>query len=115
MSQDTAAPRGLPPVVVEETAAVPTHSLFSRLAAEVFGTFVLVLAVIGTLTFNFVNQGSFLPVALAGGLALMAAVAAVGHVSGGHFNLAVSFGMALVGRLGWVHMLGYWLAQLVGA
>jgi aquaporin Z len=39
---------------------------------------------------------------------------AVGPISGGHFNPAVSFGLAIAGRLDWAHLVGYWLAQLVG-
>jgi aquaporin Z len=42
-------------------------------------------------------------------------MATVGHVSGGHFNPAVSFGMAIAGRLPWRDVLPYWLAQLIGA
>lgn len=116
MSQDIAAQRGTSAVVVEETTVViPVYSLGARLAAEAFGTFLLVLGIVGTATFNVLNQNSILTIALAGGIALMAGVAAVGHVSGGHFNPAVTFGMALAGRMTWRDVLPYWLAQFVGA
>jgi aquaporin Z len=39
---------------------------------------------------------------------------AVGPISGGHFNPAVSFGLAIAGRLEWAHLIGYWVAQLIG-
>ena len=39
---------------------------------------------------------------------------AVGHVSGGHFNPAVTLGAALAGRLPWKLTVPYWIAQLVG-
>jgi aquaporin Z len=89
--------------------------LFTRLAAEAFGTFVLVLGIVGTATFNAANGGSILTVALAGGIALMAAIAAVGHLSGGHFNPAVTFGLTLAGRARWADLVPYWVAQFVGA
>ncbi len=116
MSQDIAAQSGTPVVVVEETTTVtPPYGLATRLAAEAFGTFVLVLAIVGTWAFNALNNGSILPVALAAGTALLAAIAAVGHVSGGHFNPAVTLGMVLAGRTPWRDLAPYWLAQLVGA
>lgn len=116
MSQDIAAESGTPAVVVEETTVVTTtYSLGARLAAEAFGTFLLVLGIVGTATFNALNQSSILTIALAGGIALMAGVSAVGHVSGGHFNPAVTFGATLAGRGAWRDLLPYWLAQLVGA
>lgn len=116
MSQDYAAPAGAyqPDDVVDAPVYAP-YSLLTRLAAEAFGTMLLVLGVVGTATFNILNlQGTILTIALAGGIMLMAAFAAVGHISGGHFNPAVTFGMALAGRTSWRDLLPYWLAQFVG-
>ncbi len=116
MSQDPAASSGTTVVVVEETTTVPpVYGLTTRLAAEAFGTFVLVLGIVGTTLFNALNQGSSIAVALASGLALLGAFAAVGHVSGGHFNPAVTLGMVLAGRTPWRDLLPYWAAQVVGA
>ncbi|PZR54958.1 MIP family channel protein [Xylanimonas oleitrophica] len=113
MSQDFAAPAA---TAGATTPAQPAYPLFTRMAAEAFGTFILVLGIVGTWTFNLqLNQGSIVPVALAAGIMLMAAVASVGHVSGGHFNPAVTFGMALAGRTSWRNVLPYWLAQFFGA
>ncbi|WP_418277745.1 aquaporin [Isoptericola jiangsuensis] len=96
-----------------ETAAPPR--LFTRMAAEAFGTFLLVFGIVGTATFNAANGGSILTVALAGGIALMAGIGAVGHLSGGHFNPAVTFGLTLAGRASWADLVPYWVAQIVGA
>ncbi len=122
MSQDTTAP-GAPEGIADdarhapaETVAVVQPGLLARLGAEVFGTFFLVLAIVGVAMWvRFFNGNLVLAVALAGGLALLAAVAAVGHVSGGHFNPAVTLGAAIGGRTAWRDVLPYWIAQLVGA
>ncbi|BDZ41067.1 hypothetical protein GCM10025865_03660 [Paraoerskovia sediminicola] len=96
-------------------APVVEHSVLARLGAEVFGTFFLVLAICGVALYSIGGLGpGALGGALAGGLALMAGIAAVGHVSGGHFNPAVTLGAALAGRTRWLDVPLYWVAQLVG-
>ncbi|SKC50272.1 aquaporin [Krasilnikoviella flava] len=114
MSQDIAAESGTASVDVETAPDNPQYGLFPRLAAEAFGTFVLVLGIVGTATFNAANGGQILPVALAGGILVMGAIAAVGGVSGGHFNPAVTLGITLAGRASWRDLGWYWVAQLVG-
>jgi aquaporin Z len=114
MSQDIAAESGKASVDVETAPDTPQYGLFPRLAAEAFGTFVLVLGIVGTATFNAANGGQILPVALAGGILVMGAIAAVGGVSGGHFNPAVTLGITLAGRTPWRDLVWYWVAQLVG-
>lgn len=114
MSQDIAAESGTASVDVATAADTPQYGLFARLAAEAFGTFALVLGIVGTATFNAANNGQILPVGLAGGIIVMGAIAAVGGVSGGHFNPAVTFGIVLAGRAPWRDLAPYWLAQLVG-
>lgn len=89
------------------------YSLTSRLIAEVFGTFVLVFGVIGTALFASPNVG-FLGVAIAVGLAVLVAIYAVGHISGGHYNPAVSVGAAAAGRLRWADVVPYVIAQILG-
>ncbi len=89
------------------------HSMLSRLIAETFGTFMLVFGVIGAALFISGATGP-LGVALAVGLAVLTAAYAVGHISGGHFNPAVSLGAAAAGRLPWKDVLPYIVAQLVG-
>ena len=102
--------------------ASTNSTLAARLAAELFGTFLLVFGGVGTAVFaaNFPNADSnslgvgFLGVALAFGLTVLVGVYAVGHVSGGHFNPAVSLGAAFAGRMPWRDLVGYWVAQLAG-
>jgi aquaporin Z len=91
--------------------ASPT--LVKPLAAELFGTFVLVFGVIGTALFASSNTG-LLGVALAVGIAVSGGAYAVGHISGGHFNPAVSIGAAAAGRFAWSDVLPYIAAQIVG-
>jgi aquaporin Z len=87
--------------------------MLSRLIAEIFGTFMLVFGVIGAALFISGATGP-LGVALAVGLAVLTAAYAVGHVSGGHFNPAVSLGAAAAGRMPWKDVLPYIAAQIVG-
>ncbi len=89
------------------------YSLISRLIAETFGTYMLVFGVIGAALFISGATGP-LGVALAVGLAVLTAAYAVGHISGGHFNPAVSLGAAAAGRMPWKDVLPYMGAQLVG-
>ena len=89
------------------------HSLLSRLIAETFGTFMLVFGVVGAALFLAGSAGALGP-ALAVGIAVLTAAYAVGHISGGHFNPAVSLGAAAAGRMPWKDVLPYIAAQLVG-
>jgi MIP family channel proteins len=56
-----------------------------------------------------------LGVAFSFGLVIMVMIYAVGHVSGAHFNGAVTFAFALTRQFPWSRALGYWTAQLLGA
>ena len=96
-----------------EASAPAPYTLTSRLLAEVFGTYMLVFGVIGAALFISKQTGP-LGVALAVGLAVLAAAYAVGHISGGHFNPAVSIGAAAAGRMPWKDVLPYMAAQVVG-
>jgi aquaporin Z len=89
-----------------------------KLAAEFFGTFWLVFGGCGSaiLAAAFPDLGiGFAGVALAFGLTVLTMAYAVGGISGGHFNPAVSFGLALANRFSWKELLPYWIAQVVGA
>src|ERR1700729_2242681 len=94
-----------------ETTPAP---ILSRLIAEAFGTLVLVGAVVGTAVFASANTG-YLGIALAAGLAVVVSAYAVGSISGGHFNPAVTLGVAAAGRMLWRDVLPYIAAQIVGA
>jgi aquaporin Z len=100
---------------------VTTPSLGARLGAEAVGTFVLVFGVIGTALFAAGFDGGrgglnvgFLGVALALGLTVVIGAYAFGPVSGGHFNPAVTIGLAVGGRFSWRDVLPYIIAQIVG-
>lgn len=101
------------------------QSMMSRLAAEVLGTFVLVFGGCGSAIFaasvlsgdnSNINMGiGFAGVALAFGLTVLTMAYAVGHVSGGHFNPAVTLGAFLAKRVEASAVLPYMVAQVVGA
>jgi aquaporin Z len=82
-----------------------------KLLVELIGTFVLVFTV--GMTVVEPGAGALAPLAI--GAALMVVVYAGGHVSGAHYNPAVSLAVMLRGGLGAVEMVAYWVAQLVGA
>jgi aquaporin Z len=88
--------------------------LLSRLGAEAFGTLFLVVAGLGVPLFT-LPQSNPLPGALAGGLAVTAAMLAFGYISGGHFNPAITLGNLVAGRIGIAAAAAYIGAQLVGA
>ncbi|HEY1530160.1 MAG TPA: aquaporin [Galbitalea sp.] len=94
-------------------AEITPAPLLSRLIAEAFGTLVLVSAIIGAVVFAGGGSGN-LGIALAAGLAVVVAAYAVGSISGGHFNPAVTLGVAAAGRMLWRDVLPYIAAQLVG-
>jgi aquaporin Z len=80
--------------------------------AEAIGTFMLVSAVLGAALIS--GNAAGLGVALCIGLAVMAMAYAVGPISGGHFNPAVTLGLFAAGRFEQRNILTYWLAQVVG-
>lgn len=89
-----------------------------KLLAEAFGTFWLVFGGCGSALFAaaFPQLGiGFVGVALAFGLTVLTMAFAVGHISGGHFNPAVSAGLTAAGRLPVSELVPYVIAQLVGA
>ncbi|MET1045038.1 MAG: aquaporin Z [Microbacteriaceae bacterium] len=98
----------------------PTRA--ARWGAEVFGTFLLVFGGVGTAIFaaNFPEPDDnslgvgFVGVSLAFGLTVVVGAYAVGNISGGHFNPAVTLGAAMAGRMPWRDVPGYWAAQLLG-
>lgn len=85
-----------------------------KISAEIFGTFWLVLGGCGTAVFAAEHVG-ILGVALAFGLTVLTMAYAVGHISGGHFNPAVSFGLWAAGKMPGKDLIPYIIAQLIGA
>src|SRR5512144_335174 len=89
-----------------------------RIAAEFFGTFWLVFGGCGAavLAAAIPNLGiGFLGVAFAFGLTVLTMAYAVGHISGGHFNPAVTLGLWSAGRCANHHVVPYIVAQVAGA
>jgi aquaporin Z len=114
-----AAPAPAGPVVLQQ--AVDPNGIWIKLAAEAFGTFVLVFGGCGAAVFaaDFPVKGvqlgiGFLGVALAFGLTVLTMAVAVGNISGGHFNPAVTVGLACARRTPWRDVPGYIAAQIVG-
>jgi aquaporin Z len=88
-----------------------------KLAAEFLGTFWLVFGGCGSavIAAAFPQLGiGFVGVALAFGLTVLTMAYAVGGISGGHFNPAVSLGLAIAGRFEWRELIPYWVIQVIG-
>jgi len=94
------------------------NGLYKKLAAEFFGTFWLVLGGCGSavLAAAFPGLGiGFAGVALAFGLTVVTMAYAVGHISGAHFNPAISFGLWAGKRFSGKELIPYVLIQVLGA
>jgi len=100
--------------VAVDTPPAVGPSLAARLGSEALGTFMLVFFGVGAALLSSSLGYGQLGVGLAFAVAVIAAASAVGHVSGGHFNPAVTFGLALAGRVSWRDVLPYWVVQAVG-
>jgi aquaporin Z len=95
-----------------------TEDTLRRTAAELFGTFWLTFGGCGSavLAAAYPDLGiGFLGVSFAFGLTVLTMAYAVGHISGGHFNPAVTVGLWSAGRCANHHVLPYIVAQVVGA
>lgn len=94
------------------------NDMSRRIAAEFLGTFWLVFGGCGAavLAAGFPNLGiGFLGVAFAFGLTVLTMAYAVGHISGGHFNSAVTIGLWSAGRLPSRYVIPYIVAQVIAA
>jgi aquaporin NIP len=92
------------------------RALARSLVAELIGTFALVFAGAGAIMVDAKTHAlGHVGVAIVFGLVIMAMIYAVGHVSGAHFNPAVSLAFALTRHFPWTRVGTYWLAQLAGA
>ena len=94
------------------------NDMSRRVVAEFFGTFWLTFGGCGSavLAADFPGLGiGFLGVAFAFGLTVLTMAYAVGHISGGHFNPAVTLGLWAGGRCMNKHVIPYLVAQVVGA
>jgi MIP family channel proteins len=97
------------------------YSLPQKLVAEFVGTFTLVFIGCGSICadkyLTSIGQPGvgLLAIGAAFGLAIAIMVTAIGHISGGHLNPAVTIGFWVSRRLGTIQTLAYWTAQLAGA
>jgi len=98
--------------VVTPRSGERTPGLVARSVAEAAGSFLLIVVGLGATML--VTEAAIQP-SLVFGIAVVAAMIAFGHVSGGHFNPAITLGSAMAGRTAWTAVLPYIVAQLVGA
>jgi aquaporin NIP len=92
------------------------RALGRSLVAEFIGTFALVFAGAGAIMVDAKTHAlGHVGVAISFGLVIMVMIYAVGHVSGAHFNPAVSFAFALTRHFPSKRVALYWLAQITGA
>ena len=95
------------------------YNLIQKLVAEFLGTFALIFFGAGAICVDFHLRSTggigLLAIALAHGLAIAILVSALGHISGGHFNPAITIGLWVTRRLSTLDSLAYWGAQLLGA
>lgn len=87
------------------------------LVAELVGTFLFVFVGVMVVISGFYPEnstGNLVSIALGHGIAIAVLATALGSISGGHFNPAVSFGLAMAGKLSVRDLVGYWIAQVIG-
>ncbi|HEV8539275.1 MAG TPA: aquaporin [Bacteroidota bacterium] len=87
-------------------------TLSQKLTAEAIGTFTLTFVGVCAIC---MNAGGLVGIALAHGLAIAVMISAMGHISGGHFNPAVTLGVLAGGKMKLNEAIPYIIAQLVGA
>jgi aquaporin Z len=84
--------------------------------AEFLGTFALCFVGQGSIVVqHMLGTDNLLTIAAAHGVVLAVMISALGSVSGGHFNPAVTFGFVTTGRQSWTSAITYWVSQLLGA
>jgi aquaporin NIP len=92
------------------------QTLARLLAAEFVGTFALVFAGCGAIMVDAkTGQLGHIGVAISFGLVIMVMIYAVGHISGAHFNPAVTFAFAVTRHFPWSRAAAYWAVQIVAA
>ena len=90
--------------------------MFHRYAAEFVGTFGIVFAPVALSATGKLQggDGGLMAAAWVSGLAVLAMIYALGHISAAHFNPAVTVGFALAGRFPWKYVFPYFAAEFAG-
>src|SRR5271167_1205724 len=117
---DRRAVRATVSTLVRPNAVVGFKSMFEdalrRAVAEFVGTFTLIFIGCGSIVAaNTIHDTSLIGVAIAHGLAIGVMVSAVGHISGAHFNPAITFGFLITRRIKPALGLLYWVVQFAAA
>jgi MIP family channel proteins len=105
-------------MVIVVQRVIGEHDLLRRSLAEFVGTFALVFVGAGSIAAAGLTgdvSPSLLAIAFAHGLVIVCMVSAVGHISGGHFNPAVTLGFFVTRRLATSLTIAYIVVQLAGA
>jgi aquaporin Z len=102
---DTKAPPEASPAAAEVS---PAPAAGRKYAVELIGTFIFLF----TIAASVLSGSALAPVAI--GAVLMVMIYAGGHISGGHYNPAVTIAALVRGRIGVADAIGYWIAQLIG-
>ncbi|MCW3099867.1 MAG: hypothetical protein JWL77_5485 [Chthonomonadaceae bacterium] len=92
------------------------NSMLRRYIAEFIGTFGIVFAPVALSAaghFQGADSG-LMAAAWVSGLAVLAMIYALGHISAAHFNPAVTLGFAVAGRFPWRYVVPYWIAEFLG-
>lgn len=101
---------------MKESVAM-NNAMVRRYAAEFVGAFGIVFSPVALSATGHFSGGdaTLMAAAWVSGLAVLAMIYALGHISAAHFNPAVTLGFAVAGRFPWRYVSGYWLAQFGGA
>src|SRR5947209_13188629 len=105
---DTKAPPEASLTAAEVSPAPAAPAAGRKYAVELIGTFIFLF----TIAASVLSASALAPLAI--GAALMVMIYAGGHISGGHYNPAVTLAALVRGRIGITDAIGYWIAQLVG-
>ncbi|MBW3623828.1 MAG: aquaporin [Armatimonadetes bacterium] len=94
----------------------PGNGMLHRYMAEFIGTFGIVFAPVALSATGRMEggDGGLMAAAWVSGLAVLAMIYALGHISAAHFNPAVTLGFAVARRFPWRYVLPYWLAEILG-
>jgi MIP family channel proteins len=102
---------------IQKQSRFQVHALLQSCIAEGIGTFGLVFAGTGAVIIDASTNGgvTHVGIAVTFGLIIFTMISAVGHISGAHFNPAVTIGFAAAGQFPWRRVLPYIMGQLIGA